>query len=277
MSHPGRTQEQLFAAILNPLRSLTGHTSQGPGCNDVTGFERCINIATSLPFVAIGLQGARRRTTAEGRRAGISVMVVGLAATLYHSTSGNLRRWCRKADYWTISVASAQMVKASHPLPSQKWTRRLSRASLMAMPFQPTAVTSLNAALIQVPPMVYHAVTFELPAVRGPKAEFLRSGKASPAVLKAHRQSAASLAAGLAAFQLEDAALARDFHLVHALWHTLSMVAIGKSGVLIQFKEEQHQVAMLKAAGLSIHLTADASNLSCLGLGRSLQHIVRAP
>ena len=28
MSHPGRTQEQLFAAILNPLRSLTGHTSQ---------------------------------------------------------------------------------------------------------------------------------------------------------------------------------------------------------------------------------------------------------
>ncbi len=28
----------------------------------------------------------------------------------------------------------------------------------------------------------------------------------------------------------------------------------------------QHQVAMLKAAGLSIHLTADASRLSCLGL-----------
>ena len=39
----------------------------------------------------------RRRRTAEGRRAGISVLVVGLAATLYHSTSGNLRRWCRKA------------------------------------------------------------------------------------------------------------------------------------------------------------------------------------
>ena len=39
----------------------------------------------------------RRRRTAEGRRAGLSVMVVGLAATLYHSTSGGLRRWCRKA------------------------------------------------------------------------------------------------------------------------------------------------------------------------------------
>ena len=37
----------------------------------------------------------------------------------------------------------------------QKWTRRLSRASLMAMPFQPTAVTSLNAALIQVLPLVF--------------------------------------------------------------------------------------------------------------------------
>ena len=28
MSHHSRTQELLFAAILNPLRSLTGHTSQ---------------------------------------------------------------------------------------------------------------------------------------------------------------------------------------------------------------------------------------------------------
>ena len=71
------------------------------------------------------------------------------------------------------------------------------------------------------------------------QAEFFRCARASPAVQTAHRQSAASLAAGLAAFQLEDAALARNFHLVHALWHTLSVIAIGKSGVLINFKEEQ--------------------------------------
>lgn len=49
----------LLCRALLPARSHTLPLVQGPGCNDVTGFERCINIATSLPFVAIGLQGAR--------------------------------------------------------------------------------------------------------------------------------------------------------------------------------------------------------------------------
>ena len=57
----------------------------------------CFHAARSCCTAAKQTDLCRRRRTAEGRRAGNSIIIVGLAATLYHSTSGNLRRWCRKA------------------------------------------------------------------------------------------------------------------------------------------------------------------------------------
>lgn len=52
----------------------------------------------------------RRRLTPEGRHHARSMMAVGVAATLYHASSGAARRWARKLDYWAIAYTSSTMV-----------------------------------------------------------------------------------------------------------------------------------------------------------------------
>lgn len=56
-------------------------------------------------------QPCRQRLTPEGQHHARSMMAVGVAATLYHATSGTARRWARKVDYWTIAYTSSAMVR----------------------------------------------------------------------------------------------------------------------------------------------------------------------
>ncbi len=43
------------------------------------------------------------------------MLAVGLAATAYHCSSGSIRKAFRRADHWTISMASNQLARAVHP------------------------------------------------------------------------------------------------------------------------------------------------------------------
>jgi predicted membrane channel-forming protein YqfA (hemolysin III family) len=89
------------------------------------------------------------RKTPEGKRFGSSMVTVGMAATAYHAARGDLRRALRKLDYWTIAAASSQMVRALFPAASPQ-LRALGAASWALMPFQPTAVSSINIAVAEV-------------------------------------------------------------------------------------------------------------------------------
>jgi hypothetical protein len=86
---------------------------QGEAHGDATLGERAANVLTSLPFLALGWHMHRQRLTPEGRHHAVSMAAVGVAATLYHASSGAARRLARKADYWTIAYTSSAMVRPS--------------------------------------------------------------------------------------------------------------------------------------------------------------------
>lgn len=188
---------------------------QGDTRNDDAPDHRAFNIATSLPFLAVGASMLRRHRTPEGREYAVSMLAVGAAATLYHASSGRIRRIARKLDYWTIAAASASMVKALHP--HNPWLRRSVSASLLAVPFKPFAVSAAHTFAMQ--------------------AEFARQAAAHEGMRGAFKLHAAAAAAGGLAFAVEDALLDRGYGHVHGLWHLLAAAGVATTGALVEHKE----------------------------------------
>ncbi|DBB16865.1 TPA: hypothetical protein ACH3X3_015101 [Trebouxia sp. C0006] len=92
----------------------------------------------------------RHRESAAGVQFGASLLGVGLAATAYHASSGKLRKHLRKLDYWSISLSTTAAVRAALPAKSQARARLSSIGLLALVPFQPSAVTAINASIAQV-------------------------------------------------------------------------------------------------------------------------------
>lgn len=99
-----------------------------------------MRLPTTLP--------CRVRCSREGKGYGISLVLVGAAATAYHAASGRLRRHLRKLDYWTISLASTRLLDALAPAGCRR--PMLQAGSWALTPFRPTAVSTLNFALAEV-------------------------------------------------------------------------------------------------------------------------------
>lgn len=99
--------------------------------------------------------------------------------------------------------------------------RLASMGLVTLLPFQPTAVTAINASIAQV--------------------EFAKCSQRCPALRSAHRRQAASLVAGLACFGLEDAAMKHNMGFVHAMWHCLACYVVSSANFLIKHKECEMQ------------------------------------
>jgi len=188
---------------------------QGDTHNDDTTGQRIMNIATSLPFFAIGANMLRRYRTPEGREYGYSMLAIGTAATLYHSSSGKLRRIARKLDYWTIAASSTCMMKALFP--EKPWIRRSLSASLIAVPFKPFVISTANTVAMQ--------------------AEFARQAVEHKHMRPHFTCHAAAALTGVATFAVEEMLLERGICHVHALWHLLSAAAVTSTATLVEHKE----------------------------------------
>ncbi|XP_039013958.1 uncharacterized protein LOC120143793 isoform X3 [Hibiscus syriacus] len=83
-------------ACLRPIRCCT----QG----DHNLVETVANVLTSLPFIVLGIQAPRKNfnTTLYAN----SLIGVGVASTLYHSSRGKLRKYLRWVDYTMIATAT---------------------------------------------------------------------------------------------------------------------------------------------------------------------------
>ncbi len=79
---------------------------------------------------------------------------MGAAATAYHASAGRARPYLRKLDYYTISAASMQLLRALRPVPSRR-QRVLHAASAALLPFQPTMVSTLNFGLAEVISLIH--------------------------------------------------------------------------------------------------------------------------
>ncbi|KAK9819288.1 hypothetical protein WJX74_001277 [Apatococcus lobatus] len=189
---------------------VPGLKPQGPGCNDKSLRERVVNVVTALPFLALSRSELSQDTSQERKMYGLSMLAVGMAATAYHCSSGPVRKAFRRADYWSISLASNQLARAAHP---GKMPLSLTALSLAATPFQPTAVTTVNMAAAEI--------------------GLARKAKQQPGVRKAYRHHVLAGATGLACFGLEDIAIQHDFHFVHSMWHCLAFYGLAKASSVL--------------------------------------------
>lgn len=154
----------------------------------------------------------RQQQQAEGKAFGKSVVAVGCVATAYHASSGRVRVWLRKADYWCISWATSRLLRALHP--GSRAVQRATSLVLPAVPFQPFAISAANICAAEV--------------------EFVRMASRDEQQAASVTRHAASLAAGLACFALEDIALERGVVIVHAAWHLLACMALFETGGLLR-------------------------------------------
>ncbi|XP_043807273.1 uncharacterized protein LOC110602184 isoform X2 [Manihot esculenta] len=86
---------------------------QRPGCLRpikccVTGdkhlAETVANVVTSIPFIALGLQAPRKNLNT--KLYANSLVGVGVASSLYHSSRGKIRKYLRWFDYTMIAAAT---------------------------------------------------------------------------------------------------------------------------------------------------------------------------
>lgn len=188
---------------------------QGDVGNDDSLDQRILNVVTSLPFLGLGAYMVRRHTSPEGRAYGKSMLLVGASATGYHATWGALRRLCRKMDYYSISFASAKMVRAIWP--ESKALRRAVGCSWLAVPFKPFLISTGYALAMQ--------------------REFFKLGIQDDS-LKPHLIGHAITAgAGALAFTLEESLSDAGFKHTHSLWHCLSAYGVYTTSKLIEHKE----------------------------------------
>ncbi|KXZ56295.1 hypothetical protein GPECTOR_1g26 [Gonium pectorale] len=174
---------------------------QGPGDNDKNLPERVLNVATCGMFFQAGRGIIRLCRTAAARRFGWAFVAVGAVATLYHASWGRLRPLARKVDYYSIALSSILLRHAVvGPLP-----RLLAAATLVAVPFRPTLVTTSNFTAVEV--------------------RYLLLALSHPRLLPAWAAHTGLSVAATACFSLEDVPPLAWFPFTHAAFHVLSAAA----------------------------------------------------
>ncbi|CAM6099813.1 unnamed protein product [Calypogeia fissa] len=177
------------------------------GCaGDRTLLETIVNVATSMPFIAIGLQAPRTKPAA--RLYADSLVGVGVASTLYHVSRGEARKVFRFGDYAMIAFASLCLnsaIRGDRP-------KGLMLASALLIPIQPTLVTVLHTGMMQA--------TFSQRVTNEPK---LRG---------AHRLHQLSSVIGGVLFVADDVMPKTPY--IHAAWHLAAALGVATCTKLLE-------------------------------------------
>ncbi|XP_047974905.1 uncharacterized protein LOC125217121 [Salvia hispanica] len=160
--------------------------------------ETVANVLTSLPFIAIGLQAPRKNVNC--KIYANSLIGVGLASSLYHSSRGRLRKYLRWADYTMIATATVCLSRALR----NENPKLLMTASALFLPIQPLMVSAVHTGIMEV---AFAKRAFEDPDLR--------------VAHNVHKMS--SLLGG--AFFVADDLLPRTPFL-HAAWHLAAAVGV---------------------------------------------------
>uniref|UniRef100_A0A0D3CZQ8 Uncharacterized protein n=1 Tax=Brassica oleracea var. oleracea TaxID=109376 RepID=A0A0D3CZQ8_BRAOL len=106
--------------------------------NTLTGdqslLETAANVIISLPFIFLGMQTPRKNLNMKVYAN--SLIGVGIASSLYHSSREKLRKYLRWADYTMIASATVCLSRALR----EENPKFLMAASALALPFQPLLV-----------------------------------------------------------------------------------------------------------------------------------------
>jgi len=202
----GRTQQRLLIrrlwqhrpSCLKPIHcSIT--------CDKHAG-ETIANVVTSLPFIVLGLQTPRKNlNTAIYAN---SLVRVGIASSLYHSSKGEIRKFLRWADYTMIATTTLCLSRALR----NENPRLLMAASALLLPFQPLMVSAVHTGLMEV--------------------SFAQRASIEPELRMAHNLHKMSSLLGGALFIADDCF--PDTPYIHAAWHLAAAIGIGTCNKLLE-------------------------------------------
>lgn len=175
---------------------------------DRTVLETVVNVATSMPFVLVGLQTPREKLAS--RMYGNSIIGVGIASSLYHSSRGDIRKVLRFCDYAMIATSTLCLSSA---LRTEKHNpRALVMASALMIPFQPLLVTAVHTGLME--------------------AHFAAKSRENPKLRRVHSLHTMSSLVGGALFASNH--VFNDTPYVHAAWHLAAAVSVATLGSMLQ-------------------------------------------
>ncbi|XP_058079709.1 uncharacterized protein LOC131227894 isoform X4 [Magnolia sinica] len=105
--------------------------------------ETIVNVLTSLPFVALGIQVPRKNMN--NALYANSLIGVGVASSLYHCSRGDIRKYLRWADYTMIATAT---VCLSNALRNEN-PKLIMATSAFLLPFQPLMVSAVHTGMME--------------------------------------------------------------------------------------------------------------------------------
>ncbi|XP_022990677.1 uncharacterized protein LOC111487494 [Cucurbita maxima] len=167
--------------------------------------ERVANVLTSLPFIALGIQAPRKNFSM--KLYANSLIGVGVASSLYHSSRGKLRQYLRWADYTMIATATVCLTGALR----NDNPKLLMAASAFLLPLRPFTVSALHTGMMEV--------------------IFAKRALKDPDLRMAHNVHKMSTILGGVLFIADDALPKTPF--IHAAWHLAAAVGVGTCNKLL--------------------------------------------
>ncbi|KAK2999242.1 hypothetical protein RJ639_022755 [Escallonia herrerae] len=177
---------------------------------DKTLAETIVNVLTSLPFVALGLQAPRQDIpfNLNCKLYANSLIGVGVVSSLYHASRGKCRKYFRWADYTMIATATVCLSRAL----SNENPKLLMAASALCLPVQPLMVSAVHTGMMEV--------------------AFAKRALQDPDLKMAHNVHKMSSLLGGAFFIADDAFPETPF--LHAAWHLAATICVSTCNKLLE-------------------------------------------
>ncbi|KAJ4760271.1 fold protein [Rhynchospora pubera] len=168
--------------------------------------ETIANVITSIPFIVLGLQAPRKSWNS--KLYANSLIGVGIASTLYHTSRGEIRKYLRWADYTMIATTTVCLSRALR----EENPKFLMTASTLLLPFQPMMVSALHMGMMEV--------------------SFAKRASVKPDLRMAHNLHTMSGLLGGALFFADDCF--PDTPYLHAAWHLAAAIGVGTCNKLLE-------------------------------------------
>ncbi|XP_058108134.1 uncharacterized protein LOC131251453 isoform X2 [Magnolia sinica] len=180
------------------------HCCLGGGDQNLS--ETIANVLTSLPFIVLGIQAPRKNLN--GILYANSLIGVGVASSLYHSSRGEIRKYLRWADYTMIATTTVCLSRAI----GNENPKLLMAASALCLPFQPLMVSVLHTGMMEV--------------------AFARRALTKPELRMAHNLHKMSSLLGGVLFVADDFFPQTPY--IHAAWHLAAAIGVGTCHTLLE-------------------------------------------
>ncbi|KAJ1425402.1 hypothetical protein SESBI_11116 [Sesbania bispinosa] len=187
-------------ACLRPIHCCTSRHG------DMHLAETVANVLTSMPFIALGMQAPRKNFSS--KLYANSLIGVGVASSMYHSSRGRLRKFLRWVDYTMIATTTVCLSRALR----NENPKLLMAASALFLPVNPFMVSAIHTGMMEV--------------------AFAKRALKDPDLRMAHTVHKMSTLLGGMLFVADDLFPRTPY--LHAAWHLAAAVGVGTCNRLLE-------------------------------------------